>query len=68
MASGCTSGTESRTTHGTSKSGWAGSSRVFPQVWRAKRALGRIIVRAGTCESPASFATSEFSQSAASVQ
>ena len=68
MASGCTSGTESRTTHGTSNRGWTGSSRVFPQVWRAKRALGRIMVRAGAWVSPASLATSEFSQSAASVQ
>ena len=63
MASGCTSGTESRTTHGTSSSGWAGSSRVLPQVWRPKRACGSSMTRPSS-----GWLLCSFNQSAASRQ
>ena len=45
MASGGTSGMASRTAHGTSSSGWSGSSRVQPQSSRAKERSGKKRVR-----------------------
>ena len=45
MASGLTSGTASRTAKGTWVSAWIGSSRVQPQVCRAKDASGTTSVR-----------------------
>ena len=60
IASGGTSGTASRTTHGTSVNGCSGSSRVKPQSMSAKGIDGATRVRAPPALS--------FSQSAASVQ
>ena len=48
IASGGNSGTASRTAHGTSNNGWAGSSRVQPHSCRANEVSGTSRVRVST--------------------
>ena len=57
-------GTESRTAHGVSASGWSGSSRVTPHTWRPNEAPGTTSARVVAAGSgPVAAPTGAFSDS-----